>query len=207
MSQPKTRPRNRRGEGGRLREDILRTAAELLDGGGEGAVTLRDIARIVGISAPSIYNHFADRDAILLAVVQQTFAELGAELGAALDRAGPEPVTRLRAFCQAYLNFSLERPQRYRILFGGLWNARQAPSVQPQAADLGLDVFALLVETLRACVRAGRSTSTDPTADAAALWVALHGLAQLRTAASLFPWPEELLERLTNRLAGLTPWP
>lgn len=205
MTQLKPRPRNRRGEGGRLRGDILRTAADLLDQGGEGAVTLRDIARTVGISAPSIYNHFADRDAILLTVVQQTFAELGSELGAALDRAGPEPVTRLRTFCQAYLTFSLERPQRYRLLFGGLWNAQNAPGVRDQAADLGLDVFALLVETVEACVQAGRSASTDPTADAAALWVALHGLAQLRTAASLFPWPEGLLERLTDRLACLTP--
>ncbi|MGB7449338.1 MAG: helix-turn-helix domain-containing protein, partial [Ornithinimicrobium sp.] len=72
MTSTADRVKNRRGEGGRLREDILRGAAELLDQTGqEQAVTLRAVARQIGISAPSIYGHFPNRESMLLATVQQ----------------------------------------------------------------------------------------------------------------------------------------
>ncbi|CAM5674976.1 TetR family transcriptional regulator OS=Streptomyces antimycoticus OX=68175 GN=SANT12839_040660 PE=4 SV=1 [Streptomyces antimycoticus] len=73
----RARARNRRGEGSRLREDIISAAAALLDEtGDEHAITLRSVARKVGIAAPSIYPHFPDQPAIMLAVVQREFAEL-----------------------------------------------------------------------------------------------------------------------------------
>ena len=199
--------RNPRGEGTRLRDEIIQGAADLLDeGGGEEAVTLRAVARRIGIAAPSIYRHFADRDEILLAVVQEAFAELKARLQAVLDDGPDDPVERLRQVCTTYLDFGLERPRRYRILFGALWSAEKAqsnPAVAPDAAEIGQDVFALVVEALQGCVDAGASTSTDAFADAAALWVGLHGLAQLRPAAPMFPWPEDLPEAVIRRLALL----
>jgi hypothetical protein len=73
----------------------------------------------------------------------------------------------------------------------------------PDVDVLGMGAFGVLVEAVADCVTAGRSASTDPTADAAALWVGLHGFAQLQTAASLFPWPADLLRTITDRLALL----
>jgi AcrR family transcriptional regulator len=202
------RPRNRRGEGGRLREDIVRAGAELLDeAGDEQAVTLRAVARRIGIAAPSIYAHFADRQAILLAVATEAFAELDERLRHARDVAPPEPVARLRAVCAAYLEFSRARPQRYRVMFGGVWNAARAVEeggiTEDQAAGMGQEALAQLVSGIQECVDAGLSTSTDAFADAIALWVGLHGLAHQRTAAPAFPWPPDLAERLTTSLAHL----
>jgi len=207
MTPPKTRERNRRGEGLLLRQDIVQAAANILNAGGSAeSVSLRDVARQVGISAPSIYTHFADRDAILLAVVQDAFAELKARLETQMNGAGLEAVARLRAMCMAYLDFALEWPQRYRILFGGVWNAAEAQkSSSTGAVVVGDEVFALMVQAIKECVTAGRSSSTDPFADASALWVALHGLADLRVTAPLFPWPPDLVELLINRLALLVP--
>lgn len=204
------RPRNRRGEGGLLRQSILDAALALLDEtGDEQAVTLRAVARRVGISAPSIYAHFADRQAILLALVRDAFADLGRELEAADRAAGPDPVRRLRATCTAYLDFAAARPQRYRVLFGGLWNA--AGAVQEgamsvtDASHLGHEVLAVLVGTLTDCVAAGRSTSSDPAADAVAIWLGLHGLAHQRALATAFPWPADIEDRLVGPLAHLVP--
>jgi hypothetical protein len=70
-------------------------------------------------------------------------------------------------------------------------------------AALGMNAFAVVEQALADCVAAGRSSSSDPFADAAALWVGLHGLAQLRVAASLFPWPPDLEESIVERLAQL----
>lgn len=202
------RSRNRRGEGALLRQPILDAAQALLDEtGDEQAVTLRAVARRVGIAAPSIYAHFADRQAILLALVQDTFAELGGALGAAVDAAGPDPERRLRSACAAYLSFAADRPQRYRVLFGGVWNAGAAVQAGTMSVadvhELGHEVLELLVATLTDCVTAGRSTSTDPSADATALWLGLHGLAHQRAVVHSFPWPADIEDRLVVPLAHL----
>lgn len=204
------RERNRRGEGARLRDDILAAATALLDEtGDENAVTLRAVARRVGVAAPSLYAHFADRQAILLTVVQGAFEELHQRLASAEAGAGPDPVVRLRAVCSAYLDFAATRPQRYRVVFGGAWNAaaalEDAALTPAEAADLGRDVLAVFTGALRGCVAAGRSSSTDPHADAVAVWVALHGLAHQRVVAPLFSWPEGIAERLIGPLAHLHP--
>ena len=200
------RTRNKRGEGGRLRPQILAAAAELLDeAGSEEAVTLRAVARRAGIAAPSIYAHFPDRQAILVTLVRDAFAELSATLSAAAT--DPDPVVRLRAVCTAYLDFAGTRPSRYRVMFGGVWSAARALDgdaiTEAEAADLGQDVLAVLVEALRACAEAGRSTTRDPAADAVALWLGLHGFAHQRAAATVFAWPQDIVERLVDPLARL----
>lgn len=202
------RVKNRRGEGGRLRDDILRAAAELLDETGqEQAVTLRAVARRVGVAAPSLYGHFGSREAIVLAVVQQAFAELTEQLRHAAAAAGSDPVSRLRAVSAAYLDLAEQRPQRYRVMFGGVWDVTDAVHAaaveQDEAAALGQNALAVFVDAFVACVQDGRSTSTDPPADAVALWVALHGLAHQRAVIPHFPWPDGTADRLVERLALL----
>ncbi|GAA4238789.1 hypothetical protein GCM10022254_56160 [Actinomadura meridiana] len=197
---------NRRGDGGRLRADIVEAATALLDEGGtEHAITLRAVARRVGIAAPSIYPHFADRDALLLAVCQDAFAVLEKALRDVPEH--PDPVDHLRAVCGAYLAFAREWPSRYRIMFGAVWDAGQAaersPGLAADAAALGMTASDVLRGALAACAEAGRSGSVVPASDATALWVGLHGLAQLREAAPLFPWPPRLEAELIERLSLL----
>ncbi|MFQ1002363.1 WHG domain-containing protein [Modestobacter sp. SSW1-42] len=202
------RQRNRRGEGARLRADILDAAAAILgETGNEQAVTLRAVARRVGIAAPSIYPHFADRQAILMALVHGAFTDLETQLTAAAQSAA-EPVARLRAVCTAYLRFAGSRPRHYNLMFGGVWSAAAAQAegaiTSSEAIQLGQEALAIFVAALRACVDAGRSTSDDPQADAVALWVALHGLAHQRAVATAFPWPDGMEARLIGPIAHLT---
>jgi AcrR family transcriptional regulator len=202
MTTPGTRPRNRRGEGSRLRDDILAGAAAILDETGDGqAVTLRAVARRVGISAPSIYPHFGDRDAILLALTRAAFADLADRLRAAEAEAG------LTAVCDAYLDYAATHPERYRLMFGGVWNASQAVRAgsltAADATALGQNVLQVVVDSLDACVRSGRSTSTDTFADAVALWLGLDGLARQRTVSAAFPWPADITDRVVRPLARL----
>ncbi|MEV8378851.1 TetR/AcrR family transcriptional regulator [Kribbella sp. NPDC056861] len=171
----------------------------------EHRVTLRAVAREAGISAPAIYQHFADRDAILLAVAEVAFAELEHALNDVGDHT--DPADRLRAVSAACLTFAARSPGRYRIMFGGVWDAskslQRAPAMAGDLAELGLGAFRVISRAIAACVEAGRSTGTDPHADATALWVSLHGLAQLQVATPLFPWPSGLQSTLIGRLALL----
>ncbi|CCH19696.1 TetR/AcrR family transcriptional regulator [Micromonospora lupini] len=198
------RARNKRGQGAQLRDEIVDAALELLEDGTPQNVTLRGIARQAGISAPSIYPHFPDLDSILLAVAQRAFTILEQELGAPEDA---DPVERLRAVCAAYLAFAERRPQQYRVMFGAVWDAGQAleraPGLAEELAVLGMGAFEIFRRTLADCVAEGRSASADPFGDATALWVGLHGLAQLRVAAPLFPWPPELRDSVIERMALL----
>jgi AcrR family transcriptional regulator len=199
------RTRNARGQGAQLRGDIVRSAAELLDETGDaGAVTLRAVARQAGISAPSIYAHFADREAILLAVVQEEFDAITAHLAATRD---DDPVAGLLAWCHAYLDYAAAHPQRYLVMFGGIWNAQRAMAdeviARADVVALGQAALADLVARLQACVAAGRSASTDATADAMILWVALHGLAHQRIVSTALPWPPGVADRLVRRLTYL----
>src|SRR5215207_5705134 len=181
-----TRTRNRRGEGAQLRDDIVTAAVALLDEtGDESAVTLRAVARRVGIAAPSIYRHFADQPSIMLAVVQQAFDELNAELYGALAAAGDDPRTRL---------------------FAVLWmpDLEASSLTEADLHALGQVSMDVLVEVLGGCVAAGIATTTDVSADAVALWVGLHGLAHQQSVTVSFPWPPDIAERLVVALAHLT---
>jgi AcrR family transcriptional regulator len=197
------RERNRRGEGGRLRADILAGATELLEQeGSEEAVTLRAVARQVGISAPSIYTHFADREAIVEAIVDSAFADFNAAIYAAIE-AGSGPLARLRAGCAAYLLFAAERPNRYKLLFERqmLDYAKDGP-----VPAIRIESFDALVKSLQDCIDAGISASTDAHVDSVAIWVALHGYATLRAPMSGFPWPDTdvLLDRIIDGLGQIT---
>ncbi|MFD5037084.1 TetR/AcrR family transcriptional regulator [Streptomyces sp. NPDC058378] len=200
------RARNRRGEGGRLRDDIVAAAVELLDeAGDERAITLRSVARKVGIAAPSIYPHFPDQPAIMLAVVRQEFSGLENSLRSILDETGDGPRRRLYAVCNAYLEFARLHPERYRTMFGGLRvpDLGESSLTTQDLATLGMETMQILVDALGDCVAAGQSTSTDPSADAVALWLGLHGLAHQRAVTRAFPWPEDIADRIITTLAHL----
>jgi AcrR family transcriptional regulator len=197
------RERNRRGEGGKLRADILAGATQLLEqAGNEEAVTLRAVARQVGISAPSIYTHFADREAIVDAIVDDAFADFNVAIkGGVAGATGP--LARLRAGCAAYLRFAEERPNRYKLLFDRqiLIDAPEGP-----APPIRIESFELLVQCLQDCVDAGISASSDPQLDSMAIWVALHGYATLRALVGGFPWPDPdvMLDRIIDGMARIT---
>jgi AcrR family transcriptional regulator len=197
-----TRARNRRGEGAKLRDEILAAATRLLEqSGSEEAVTLRAVARGAGISAPSIYAHFADRSEIVEAVVDQAFADFTQAIAAGVGTAS-DPVERLRGGCAAYLDFADRHRNRYRLLFErrDLIPGRQMTQVQR-------DSFAILVDAMQSCVDAGRSTSRDAFGDACAMWTALHGYSVLHAVLSGFPWPPEpeMLDRIVYGLGHISP--
>ncbi len=183
-------------------------------------VTLRAVARRVGIAAQSIYGHFAGPEQIVRAVIAETFEEFLRHLQAA--RAGiDDPRARLLAACQGYLTFGAEHPNLYALLFArnpapqGV-RGKQAPDLRlhengGEGVDrlIGAESFELLVHDVAAATAVGASQSKDPFVTATAIWVALHGLVLLRADAPQFPWPDrtQLEDALLGRLALLEPNP
>jgi AcrR family transcriptional regulator len=190
--------RNARGQGTRLADDIVRGALALVERtGSDEAITLRAVAREVGIAAPSIYAHYADREAIIMAAVVQVFDELAAAIEQAETTVSTDPVQRLLAGCQAYLEYGLGHPARYGLLFSLRGVAPEdyctPVPIEPDGTPLltfGAEAFSQLLRAIQECVEAGVSASTNVLADATAVWAGLHGAVTLRTALPAFPWPE-----------------
>jgi AcrR family transcriptional regulator len=162
------RVRNPRGSGTRLRAEIARAAITLIDETDDpAALTLRGIARQAGVTAPSIYPHFADLAAVVAAMLAASFDELRDAVQTALDE-HRDPVRALVAAGRAYVQFGWDHPARYRLMFA-------ADGYSPDA----IATFALVERAIRDCVRAGASDSDDPHTDTWLLWAALHGIATL----------------------------
>lgn len=190
------RRRNPRGEGGRLRADLIAAATEILEeDGSEDAVTLRAVARKAGVTPMSIYAHFADVDALLLEVVRAAFERLTNALRAAEDAAA-SPTANLAAVCRAYVEYALTHPDEYRVMFARHGRTRRSAmtAVRPIPELGGADAFGVLVEAV------ARTGADDPAERATMLWVAIHGMVSLRDALPAFPWPDDLLDAYLQRL-------
>ncbi|MFJ9382039.1 TetR/AcrR family transcriptional regulator [Streptomyces sp. NPDC101455] len=187
------RRRNARGEGQALRDDIVSAAREILiEDGYASSVTLRGLARRIGIAPQSIYPHFAGPDEIVQAVTVETFAQLGRFIADA--KQGIEaPRDRLIAGCRAYMAFGVNNPNLYGLLFQRnqlLRGAEPRPtSDEPDTRNPDAGPFAYLMDSLRLCMADGSSGVKDVLSTATQLWAAMHGFVLLRNDYQ-FPWPD-----------------
>jgi AcrR family transcriptional regulator len=207
------RPRARRGEGDLLRAEILDAAGRLLaERGDESAVSIRMIADAVGVTPPSIYLHFPDKDALIEAVCEERFAEFDL----ALERAAAtvaDPLEELRARGRAYVRFALENPEHYRVIFmtkhDRSMTLDELVGAEGEAAQrAGARAFAHVVGAVVRAREAGAIVTDDPLATAILLWSGFHGLVSLLISEPGFPWPpvESLVEALLDQQErGLLP--
>jgi AcrR family transcriptional regulator len=198
-----TRPRARRGDGLRLRDEILEATERLMLASGDAdAVSIRAVANAVGVTPPSIYLHFADKVDLIFAVCERNFARLDEAMEAAAAGAS-DPVDELLRRGRAYVRFGLAHPEQYRILFMNPPSASPARSQDP--AVVGGDAFNHLVGAVRRGVDAG-AIRGDPLLASFTVWSAVHGLTSLLIAKPDFPWPpvDEFVEHVVQaQIAGL----
>jgi len=190
-----TRPRARKGEGDQLRVEILEAAERLLlETGSEDAVSIRAVADATGVTPPSIYRHFADKQHLLFEVCARQFDRLDDVIEAACEGID-DPVEAMRARGRAYVRFGVEHPEHFRIMFMG--PAYATPDDWNDLLATGS--FANLIEGLRAVADAGlvrAATEEELQATALHVWANIHGLTSLLVARPTMPWPD--LERFVD---------
>lgn len=192
------RERNRRGEGDRLREELLTAAVAMVETQ-DLPLSLRGVAREVGVAATSVYLHFSDLDHLVAAVVQVGFDELTSATSAAASTT-PDPAAELKARCRAYCRYGLEHPRMYRLMFQvGLPRS----GTDSEGRTAGLRSFENLSGAVRRCLDSGAAPPhSDPIRLAGLIWTSLHGLVLARLARPTFPWApvDELVDELVSRL-------
>jgi AcrR family transcriptional regulator len=195
--------RKRRGEGHTRREEILQAAKELFLEQGYELTTIRRIADRVGISAPALYLYFKDKEALLLALCDQTFGHLIVALGE-IERTVADPLERVRRFGEAYVRFGLTHPDEYRLVFlsGHIPESirkvgHRAPTDDPTRPGVqGAIVFSRLVAVISEAEASGTKLNYPPVTCAELCWMGLHGLVAALILKPEFPWSDrELLIR------------
>ena len=174
--------RHRRGPGGRqnyhhgdLRRALVDAALRLVEAGDDGSPTLRSVAEAVGVSAAAPYRHFADREALLAAVLVRGFDELAETMNHERLAAG-SPLEALAAAGEAYVRFAAGHPRLYRAMFGPECDK----TAHPELATAGQRALAVMRDAVTACCVAGHVDAQSAGKVVLAGWSLMHGLASLQ---------------------------
>lgn len=176
------RTQNYRGRGDRLRSEILDAALRLLDAMPGSDLSLRAVARQAGITAPSIYPHFASREDLLAEVIKLSWQGLANDMERAGRRAASKsPRQALIAEVRAYIRYATASPMRYATLFG-LQN-RFAASEQFQQSPT-VEAVVVLRRAVGLCIASGYTTAIRSEVDLTLLILTvIHGRIALAHAA------------------------
>jgi AcrR family transcriptional regulator len=165
---------------GNLRRALLDSGLALLAEKGPDGFTLREVARRAGVSHAAPYHHFADRGALIRGIVAESFELLGSALAEAASDAGADPFERLEAMGLAYVDFALDHPQRYRLMFRTELSRSVDPDLPTEADAAGGGAFATLMAAVQDAADQGLlRDGTDAGGAAVTAWSSVHGLASL----------------------------
>jgi AcrR family transcriptional regulator len=161
---------------GDLRAALIAEAADMIAEGGAASLTMRAIGQRLGVSRAAAYRHFADKNALLVAVASAGFSRLQDRIQSIHPGASGSSVERIRRMGEEYVRFALENPAHYRVMYG-----REALTRQdlPELREAANALFDGLVRVFQAYQRSGGIKRQDPRAQAYVAWSAVHGLASL----------------------------
>ncbi|MGK5553500.1 TetR/AcrR family transcriptional regulator [Actinomadura kijaniata] len=194
----KARGRNPRGQGERLREEIITAALKLLEElGDDQALSMRAVARETGTAATSVYLHFSDRDALVLAALERCHGDLMEAVDAA-EAGVSDPVAKLRARTLVLGDWAYRHPGLYKVLHESTLGQRAEMPFKRELGDR-------TTEAVRRCMRAGLVPDDDPAQVAFDLRASVHGAVSMRLNQPDHPWPplEEQIERFLIKLVGV----
>lgn len=187
MGRCRVRKRSPRGSGEQLAEEILEATTDLLiAGGGSAGVSVRAVADRVGVTPPSIYLHFTDKEELLDAVCARFFERFDAVMMAESADAA-DVVERALAQGLAYVRFALDNPVIFREAFA---RSTSAPTQTDQV--LMASAIQRFSETVAEAMDAGLLPPGDVTGMVLRLWSVAHGVADLMTAKPGLPWGDGL---------------
>ena len=161
---------------GNLRTALLEQAERTVRDRGVQDLSLRELARDVGVSHGAPRRHFADRQALLDALAEAGFERLGAELRTAADGAGEEFQARLRATAAAYVRFATRDAELLELMFAG--KHREQSGALHEAGDRA---FAVILELIEQGQAEGALERGEPERVGLVLFATIQGIAALVT--------------------------
>ncbi len=161
---------------GNLRAALIDSALAVIIEKGAEAVTIREVAARTGVSHAAPYRHFPDKNALMAAVAKEGFDLMVARMRRRMAAFPDDPLQRLKFCGIGYIEFALDHPAHYRVMFG--------PGQDPLRASEALKLssaasFQTLFDAITACQAKGVVHGGDPMAMALSCWAMVHGFSML----------------------------
>jgi AcrR family transcriptional regulator len=164
-----------------FRDDLCRAATRLFAEHGVEGVTLRAIAGELGCSAMTPYRYFANKEEIFRTVRLAGFEDFGGRIHQAAALHPDDPRERFRALGRAYLQFALDEPHAYRVMFQ---LDREGDPEDEEFQAVTRNTWGPLLDTARVLIARGDLVG-DPNVIGHLAWVTLHGAVTLHLSGHL----------------------
>ncbi len=162
---------------GNLRNELLDTAESQLAEASIDELSLRALARRVGVSQTAPYRHFKDKDELLAALATRGYRKLLEKLESAAAAAGDDPAEEMRTFAHTYVLHAVENPDLFKLMFGP---TLQPQSRYPELVQASRETYELVRTIVKAGIKQGVFRDEDDHYLANAGWSGIHGLATLK---------------------------
>ncbi len=171
MAGEQKRQRNQRGDGARLKNELIEAAMRLLDAEPGVQLSLRAVAKESGVAPPSVYRHFPNAQTMMLEIGLQCWALLAEQMDkAAATSSQASPFDGLKAKMSAYIHYAMERPSRYQLLFdtSGAFEPVFEGPIRP--------AYRTVLESMEALAAQGKRLPANDAASSALLVISIaHG--------------------------------
>lgn len=157
-----------------LKEACVRAAREVIADHGIEALSLREVARKLGVSHQAPYRHYPTRDHLLAEVMRRCFQQFAAELDQ--REQSDDPAQDLHALGLSYLSFAASHPLEYRLMFNTAWPGK---ADHPALAQDATHAFGILRDVLARLHGGANSHEPVVDLDAMFIWSTMHGLASI----------------------------
>ena len=155
---------------GDLKNALVRAARAQIAKEGAASLNLRALARVLGVTHPAVYRHFASKEVLLEAVAREGFEELADALHKSAEGSRESLESTLYALASAYLEFALENPELTRVMFA---------LIPAEARMKNEPLYAASKRAYTALTASVEALEGDTFVDSAVVWATLHGLAAL----------------------------
>lgn len=163
---------------GNLKEELLQTATEMIDKEGIDAITLRDLTQRLGTSRTAVYRHFTSKEDLILGVIEKGYEQLDRMFTPIFEDRTQSVAQRFNAMARAYLDFAIEHPNLYRLLFGDKYHQEREELCDYKDESQATGLYAL-IGLLVEGQEEGSIAQVNPMVQAAMAWASIHGLASL----------------------------
>jgi AcrR family transcriptional regulator len=194
--------RTPRGQGNLLRERLVESALAMVDEGQAAAISIRAVTKRAGVSPTAFYLHFANREQLIWACIERSFAVFRDALRSAAAKR-ELPRDRLLESGLAYIEFARTYPERYALIFGAREPLAVDETDEPEEnLVVGGDAFRDLIELVSDNLAAAGDPVPPEEAElrARGIWAGLHGFVLLRYSRPTIGWPED--REFATRLAA-----
>ena len=161
---------------GDLKNALIKAGVEILGRDGIGSLSLRKVAKQAGVSHAAPYAHFADKQALIAAISTESFKQLYSQIGAVKQTYQPNPETLLIEVAWAYVQFALNEPDRFKLMFSSVLEKEKD---YPDFVEISQKNFRQLVEIVEICQQAGVVENGASDLLSLSLWGTVHGFVSL----------------------------